>query len=81
MADILKGIAKRPFSGMTRRGSRFEYLINELWERGCRPSIDNHGNVWVEKGSGKKIVLFSSHIDVDRSVRDMSFRYLDGFRG
>jgi len=78
MADILKGIAKRPFSGMTRQGSRHEYLIRELWKRGCRPSIDSHGNIWVEKGSGRKTVLFSSHIDVDRSVRNMSFGYVDG---
>lgn len=75
MADVLKGIATRRFSGQTRQGSRHGYILRELWKRGCRPSIDIHGNIWVEKGRGRRTVLFSSHMDVDPSVRSLSFSY------
>jgi len=75
MADVLKRIAVKRFSGMSRRGSRHAFLINELWNRGCRPSIDSHGNIWVEKGKRGKTTLFSSHIDVDPSVHALYFGY------
>lgn|GEM_PF-1814244 len=74
MADILKGIAMRQFSGDSRRGERRAYLLRELVRRGCRPSLDRFGNIWVEKGSGRRTVLFSSHFDVDPKIRKLAFR-------
>jgi hypothetical protein len=69
MVGGIKGIGRRPFNGDTRRGPRHSYLLNELRRRGCRPSVDRYGNIWVEKGSGSPSVLFSSHLDVDPRVK------------
>jgi hypothetical protein len=74
MVGGIKGLARRPFDGHTRTGSRHAYIIQELKKRGCRPDVDRYGNIWVEKGSGKRTVLFSSHIDVDPCIRRISFR-------
>jgi hypothetical protein len=74
MIKDLKRIATRRFSGDTRIGPRYEVIIDELRKRGCAIAIDRYGNLWVEHGSGRKTVLFSSHMDVDPRVRKMSFR-------
>ncbi|MDD5172362.1 MAG: hypothetical protein PHF60_04990 [Candidatus ainarchaeum sp.] len=74
MVGGIKGLARRPFDGHTRTGPRHSYIVEELKRRGCRPKIDRYGNIWVEKGSGKRTVLFSSHLDVDPRIRRVSFR-------
>lgn len=70
----IKGLARRPFDGDRRVGPRHSYLISELRRRGCRPAVDRYGNIWVEKGRGKPLVLFSSHLDVDPRVRNVSLK-------
>jgi len=74
MITDLRKIATRRFSGDTRLGPRYEFLISELRKRNCAIAIDCYGNLWVEHGSGKKTILLSSHMDVDPRVRKMSFR-------
>jgi hypothetical protein len=69
MVGGIKGLARRPFNGDTRRGPRHSYILDDLRRRGCEPSVDRFGNIWVEKGSGKKLVLYSSHLDVDPRVK------------
>jgi len=69
MVGWIKHIAKRPYDGDKRKGPRHAYIISELKRRGCRPVVDQHSNIWVEKGSGSPTVLFSSHLDVDPSIR------------
>jgi hypothetical protein len=73
MVGGIKGIARRPFNGDTRRGPRHAYILNELRHRGCRPRVDRHGNIWVEKGEGSPLALFSSHLDVDPRIRRIQF--------
>lgn len=73
MVGGIKGIARRPFDGDSREGPRHAYLLRELKRRGCRPRTDRFGNIWVEKGSGSPLVLFSSHLDVDPKIRRVSF--------
>jgi acetylornithine deacetylase/succinyl-diaminopimelate desuccinylase-like protein len=74
MVGGIKGIARRPFDGDTRRGPRHSYLLSELRRRGCSPSVDRFGNIWVEKGSGSPTVLFSSHLDVDPRVQRVDLK-------
>ncbi len=74
MVGGLKGIAKRPFDGDTRKGPRHSYILAELRRRGCRPAVDRYGNIWVEKGSGRRTVLFSSHLDVDPRIPRLEFK-------
>jgi acetylornithine deacetylase/succinyl-diaminopimelate desuccinylase-like protein len=74
MIECLRQITIRPFNGKKREGARHAYILKELRKRNCDATIDHHGNIWVEKGSGKKIVLFSSHIDVDQSIKKLVFR-------
>lgn len=74
MVGGLKGIAKRPFNGDTREGPRHSYILNELRRRGCRPEVDRYGNIWVMKGSGRRTVLFSSHLDVDPRIPKIEFK-------
>jgi hypothetical protein len=81
MVGGIKGIARRPYDGDKRTGSRHTYIIQQLEERGCKPEVDRYGNIWVEKGSGSPIRLFSSHLDVDPRIRQLTFRYqTDGNR-
>ncbi len=74
MVAGLKGIAKRPFDGDRRKGPRHSYILAELRRRGCSPSVDRYGNIWVEKGSGRRTVLFSSHLDVDPRIPRLEFK-------
>jgi len=74
MVGGIKGLARRPFDGHTRTGTRHTHIVQELRKRGCRPTIDRYGNIWVEKGSGRRTVLFSSHLDVDPRIRSLSLR-------
>jgi len=71
MVGGVKGIARLPFDGDTRKGPRHSYILAELRKRGCEPAVDRYGNIWVEKGSGRKTVLFSSHLDVDPRVKNV----------
>jgi hypothetical protein len=73
MVDAIRAIARKPFDGNTRKGPRHAHILMELRKRGCHPSVDRHGNIWVEKGSGKPTILFSSHLDVDPRIRRISF--------
>ncbi|MFH0738114.1 MAG: hypothetical protein V1827_05710 [Candidatus Micrarchaeota archaeon] len=73
MVGGIKGIARRPFDGDKRKGPRHSYIMDELKRRGCRPYTDMYGNIWVEKGSGKPLVVFSSHLDVDPRIRRVEF--------
>ncbi len=79
MVGGIKGLARLPFNGDTRKGPRHAYLLSELRRRGCHPAVDLYGNIWVEKGEGKKTILFSSHLDVDPRVRQVSIK--SGKRG
>lgn len=74
MFPSLKGIAMRRYNGDTRRGPRYAYLLRALHALGNVPFTDRYGNIWVEKGKGKKIILVSSHFDVDPRVKNMHFR-------
>jgi hypothetical protein len=73
MVSGIRAIASKPFNGNTRKGPRHAHMLRELRKRGCRPRVDRHGNIWVEKGSGKPLILFSSHLDVDPRIRRISF--------
>lgn len=73
MADILRQIATRRFNGDVRRGPRRAYIARQLASRGISHSTDSHGNVWVERGCGSRLILLSSHMDVDTKIRDMRF--------
>ena len=74
MLNEIRKISTKYFNGDTRRGPRQLYLMEQLRKRRCKPYLDRYGNIWVEKGSGNKLVLFSSHMDVDPRIRDMTFR-------
>jgi hypothetical protein len=74
MIKGLRAIATLPFDGDIRKGPRHNHIVSALLKSGCQPTVDRHGNVWVEKGSGKKTILASSHMDVDPRVRDLSFK-------
>jgi putative aminopeptidase FrvX len=69
MKKLLKKIASLHFDGDTRKGKRQKFIFDELAKRGCSPYIDPYGNIWVEKGSGKPLLLFSAHMDVDPRIR------------
>ncbi|MFH1786005.1 MAG: hypothetical protein ABH842_06265 [Candidatus Micrarchaeota archaeon] len=77
MVGGIKGIARRPYDGDKRVGTRHAYIVSQLKERGCKPKIDQYGNIWVDKGSGSPFRLFSSHIDVDPRIRHLTFKYQD----
>lgn len=68
MRKLLAKIERLYFNGDTRRGPRFAFLFRELKRRGCRPKRDRFGNIWVEKGLGRPLALFSSHMDVDPRI-------------
>jgi len=74
MIADLRRIATRRFSGDTRRGPRYSYIVEELRKRGCSIAIDRHSNIWVERGTGRRSILISSHLDVDPRIRKMKFR-------
>jgi len=77
MIQTIRGIATRHFSSSTRKGPRHAHLLWQLRKRGCRTTIDKHGNIWVEKGSGSGLTLFSAHMDVDPRIK---IAKLKGFR-
>ena len=68
MRKLLMKIERLYFNGDTRRGPRSAFLFSELSRRGCKPVRDRFGNIWVEKGSGKPLTIFSSHMDVDPRI-------------
>jgi len=74
MKRDLRKIAMRRFNGDSRRGPRFDYLMDELKMRGWPVSIDRYGNIWMEQGRGSRTFLLSSHIDVDPRIRKLAFR-------
>jgi len=69
MQKLLAKLKKLYFNGDTRKGPRAAFIFKELERRGCSPATDRHGNIWVEKGSGRPFALFSSHMDVDPRIR------------
>jgi hypothetical protein len=81
MFKVLGKIARAYFNGDSRRGPRRDIIFRELERSGCNPSMDSFGNIWVVKGKGRPLVLFSSHIDVDPRIRRADFRLLRGGRG
>ncbi|MBI4399693.1 hypothetical protein HY570_02995 [Candidatus Micrarchaeota archaeon] len=74
MLKFIREITKRYFDGVKRKGPRHEYLLKELKRRGCNPSLDKYGNIWVQKGSGNKVILYSSHVDVDPRIPHAKFK-------
>ena len=74
MRNLLRQIERRHFNGDTRKGERQAFIFRELKRRGCTPMLDGSGNIWVEKGSGKLLALFSSHMDVDPRVKKKELR-------
>jgi hypothetical protein len=81
MFKVLGRIGRAYFNGDSRRGPRREIIFRDLQRAGCRPELDRFGNIWVIKGHGRPISLFSSHIDVDPRIRKASFRVSKGGRG
>ncbi|MFH2106054.1 MAG: hypothetical protein ABII22_02250 [Candidatus Micrarchaeota archaeon] len=75
--DQLKGIALRNYNGDKREGSRHAYILNELRKRGCKPIVDSHMNIWVEKGKGRPVALFSSHMDIDPKIKKPVFKEIN----
>ena len=73
MLRLLSGIERRYFDGDARRGPRQAYILGQLARRGCVAHTDRNGNIWVEKGEGKPLVLYSSHMDVDPRVGRRNF--------
>ncbi|HIH29780.1 TPA: hypothetical protein HA243_00085 [Candidatus Micrarchaeota archaeon] len=69
MTKLLASMEKRHLNGETLRGPRPSFIFNELMRRGCRPMKDQCGNIWVEKGSGRPVIAFSSHMDVDPRIK------------
>ena len=82
MRKLLAQIERRYFNGDRLKGERQAYIFRELARRGCDPKIDAHGNIWTMRGSGKPLVLFSSHMDVDPRIskRDMKLSRVGGGR-
>ena len=74
MLRLLSGIERRYFNGDTRRGPRQAYILRQLARRGCVAHTDRHGNIWVEKGEGRPLVIYSSHMDVDPRVGLKNFK-------
>lgn len=74
MFDLLREISTRHFDGDIRKGERRDFIFSLLKKNKCKPVFDQYGNIWVEKGSGNKTILFSSHIDVDPRIDDLSFK-------
>lgn len=68
MQKLLANIERRHLDGETLRGPRPSFIFRQLQLRGCKPKRDRSGNIWVEKGSGKPLVSFSSHMDVDPRI-------------
>jgi hypothetical protein len=81
MFKILGKIARKYFNGDSRRGPRRDFLMKELERNGCTPRLDRFGNIWVVKGSGSPVRLFSSHMDVDPRIRKVSFSAKKNGRG
>jgi hypothetical protein len=73
MRELLESIECLYFDGDSRRGPRHAFILRELTRRGCVVHTDHHRNMWVEKGSGRPIVLYSSHMDVDPKVGKKNF--------
>ena len=69
------------FDGDSRSGKRFKVLLNMIDRAGFTPytRIDKNKNIWIEKESrernekNKKIVLISSHYDVDHKIKRLKF--------
>ncbi|MCX6769851.1 MAG: hypothetical protein NT051_04200 [Candidatus Micrarchaeota archaeon] len=68
MRKLLASIERRYLNGETLHGPRPKFIFDELVRSGCRPVCDSSGNIWAEKGSGKPLVVFSSHMDVDPRI-------------
>ncbi len=68
MRQLISRIARLHFNGDTRRGPRAGFIFRQLQRTGCSPRYDLHGNIWVERGRGKPLALFSSHMDVDPRI-------------
>ena len=66
---LLASIGKLHLDGETLKGPRPSFIFRELERRGCRPKRDRCGNIWVEKGRGKPLIAFSSHMDVDPRIK------------
>jgi hypothetical protein len=81
MFKLLVKIARAYFNGDSRRGPRREIILRALANSGCRPELDRFGNIWVVKGSGRPLALFSAHIDVDPRIRRASFKSSKNGRG
>ncbi len=73
MRELLEAIECLYFDGDSRKGPRLGFMLRELTRRGCVVHTDRHKNMWVEKGRGKPIVLYSSHMDVDPKVGKRNF--------
>jgi hypothetical protein len=74
MQRLLASIESRHLNGETLEGPRPTFIFRELERRGCRPKRDRSGNIWVEKGIGRPLVVFSSHMDVDPRIRKEELR-------
>ena len=71
------------FDGDRRTGKRMKVLLSMIKRAGFEPyvRVDKHKNIWIEKESKdkkeekKKIVLISSHFDVDHKIKRLKFDF------
>ncbi|HSB46946.1 MAG TPA: hypothetical protein VLD37_02960 [Candidatus Bilamarchaeum sp.] len=81
MFKLLSRIGRAYFNGDSRRGPRRDIIMRALARSGCKPTLDRFGNIWVEKGSGRPLTLYSAHIDVDPRIRRASIAARRAGRG
>lgn len=74
MRKLLGQIERLYFDGDRRIGPRHAFMLSELARRGCVPHVDRYQNIWVQKGSGHPVILYSSHMDIDPKVGRRNFR-------
>ena len=74
MRKLLMQIERLYFDGDRRTGPRHSFVLSELGRHGCSPSTDSHRNIWVQKGRGRPVILYSSHMDIDPKVGRRNFR-------
>jgi len=80
VAKLLSEVERRYLNGETLRGLRPAFIMQKLRSFGCKPTRDSSGNIWAERGSGKPLVVFSSHMDVDPRIKesDLQESRIDG---
>lgn len=71
---LLSALGKRYFDGDKRKGPRKEYLIGVLKKYSLDPKIDKKSNIWIDSKEGEKIILISSHYDIDPAINKATIK-------